>query len=241
MSEHTIRHEGDRCIMVSLGQVIDESTGLKCLALADQLRALNLAGVQDIVASYVSVAVHYTPDPALGNDPAGAIKEAIHNTLTTLSDQSLTQLSGQVVRLPICYGGAHGPDLEEAATMAGLSPEAFIQAHHAQPLRVFSLGFAPGQPYIGVHDERFAIPRRAIPRTAVPPGSLGVANRQSTLYPNVLPGGWMIIGATPVPLFDAHASEPSRLNPGDTVYFEPISEAEFDAIRRANPTRESRS
>jgi KipI family sensor histidine kinase inhibitor len=93
------------------------------------------------------------------------------------------------------------------------------------------IGFAPGHPYIGIHDERFNLPRREVPRTSLPAGSLGVANRQSTIYPNVLPGGWHIIGATPLRLFDAEAQQPTLLMPGDEIEFIPIDAAQFDALK----------
>ena len=98
---------------------------------------------------------------------------------------------------------------------------------------VFTLGFAPGLPYIGVHDQIFAIPRRDTPRTAVPAGSVAVANRQSTIYPNLLPGGWHILGATPLTMFDVRQSNPSRLMPGDIVKFISISDTQFDEMALA--------
>ena len=232
--EPRIRQQGDRCLIIDLGDRIDEEIGLRCLALAQNLRERAIDGVLDIVPSFIAVAVYYEPRKSLGKDPARSLQLLILQALEELGSQgpSASQaLQTRTVVIPLCYGGHHGPDLEEVAKRMGMSPEAVIQAHHEQPSRVYMLGFAPGHPYIGIHDERFAVPRREVPRTAVPAGSLGIANRQSTIYPNRLPGGWHIIGATPLTLFNPAAVCPTLLRPGDEVRFEPISVEKFDQIR----------
>ena len=232
--EPRIRQQGDRCLIIDLGDQINEEVGLRCLALAQKLRDCAIDGVLDIVPSFIAVAVYYEPVQSLGKDPAHALQQLILQLLQEIGSDSLKAseaLQSRSVVIPLCYGGLHGPDLDEVAQRMGISPEAVIEAHHEQPSRVYMLGFAPGHPYIGIHDERFAIPRRDVPRTAVPAGSLGIANRQSTIYPNRLPGGWHIIGATPLTLFDPAAASPTLLQPGDEVRFEPISAEQFDQIR----------
>ncbi|WP_154586714.1 5-oxoprolinase subunit PxpB, partial [Bordetella pertussis] len=137
------------------------------------------------------------------------------------------------MEIPVCYGGEHGPDLEEAARAAGLTPEALVALHGAPGSMVYMLGFAPGHSYIGVHDARLDLPRRATPRTAVPAGSVAIANRQTVIYPARLPGGWNIIGATPLNLFDPGREPAALLQPGDRIRFVPIDAAEFDRLREA--------
>lgn len=228
------RHQGDRCLTVDLGERIDESTGLRCLALAARLRSEEIDGVLDVVASFVSVTVYFEPSAGLGKDPAALLQQKILAHISAIGAQGedgLSRIQGRHIVIPVCYGGEHGPDLMDVASAMGLSAQAVIDAHAAEPLRVFLLGFAPGHPYIGIHDERFAIPRRDTPRTAVPAGSVGIANQQSTIYPNRLPGGWHIIGATPLRLFNPDAESPTLLQPGDEVRFEPINSAQFDVIR----------
>lgn len=232
-SKPRIRQQGDRCLIIDLGDKIEEAVGLRCLALAQQLRNRAVSGVLDIVPSFTAVAVYYDPGPSLGRDPAATIEKLLVSELQSMGSASddASLIQSRTIAIPVCYGGTHGPDLADIAHRMGLSEREVIEAHHQQPCRVYMLGFAPGHPYIGIHDERFAIGRRDVPRTAVPAGSLGIANRQSTIYPNRLPGGWHIIGATPLTLFNPASPSPSLLRPGDEIRFEPISCEEFDTIR----------
>jgi KipI family sensor histidine kinase inhibitor len=136
----------------------------------------------------------------------------------------------RTIDIPVCYGGEHGPDLSDVAKITGLTEQQVIQMHSAPGSMVFMLGFAPGHPYIGIHDPLFALPRRDVPRTVVPAGSVAIANRQSTIYPTRLPGGWHILGATPLKLFDLARPQPTLLLPGDQIRFIPISPEEFDRL-----------
>lgn len=224
-----IRAQGDRCLMIDLGDRIDQTVGLRCLALAQQLRQAQVPGIVDIVPSFTAVAIYFEPDSAIGDDPIGYLSELVHELLERLDPE--VALVSRRIEIPVCYGGEHGPDLIDVANRLGQTPAQVIQAHHSQLCRVYMIGFAPGHPYIGIHDEQFNLPRREVPRTALPAGSLGVANRQSTIYPNVLPGGWHIIGATPLRLFDATAQEPTLLKPGDEIKFVPISAQQYEQIK----------
>ena len=225
--------QGDRCLIISFGERIDAGIGRTCLAAARKLRDARLPGVTDVVPSFVAVAVHYRPG-GQGQGP----------TYATLSEHIQALLAGGIpagdaagreVDIPVCYGGEHGPDLLEVARAAHLSPEAIIQLHSEPRSMVFMLGFAPGHAYLGVHDEKLNIPRRPSPRTAVPPGAVAIANRQTVIYPNRLPGGWNIIGATPLVMFDPAREPAALLQPGDTVRFVPIAPDEFDRIRGSQP------
>lgn len=214
--------------MVYFGDRIDTQVGRLCLAAANLLRQANLPGVVDVVPSFIALAVHYQPTGAHGPDYAtlAAQVEQILGQDITLDEQSARD-----VEIPVCYGGEYGPDLDDVARHAGLSPDEVIALHTQPGNLVFMLGFAPGAPYIGVHDERLNIPRRASPRTAVPAGSVAVANRQSVLYPSRSPGGWNIIGATPLALFDPAGTPPTLLQPGDRVRFVSIDRATFAQLR----------
>lgn len=228
-----IQPQGDRCLIITFGDRIDASVGRTCLAAARTLRDAQLAGVTDVVPSFVAVAVHYRPD-GLGNGPTHASLTARINAL--LADGiPVDALAGREIELPVCYGGEHGPDLPDVARTAGVSPDDIIALHSGPRSMVFMLGFAPGHPYLGLHDDKLNIPRRPSPRTVVPIGSVAIANRQTVIYPNRLPGGWNIIGATPMTLFDPGRDPASLLQPGDSVRFVPISPAEFDRLRKAQP------
>ncbi len=222
--------QGDRCLIVSFGDRIDASIGRTCLAAAARLREARLPGVTDVVPSFVAVAVHYRPD-ARGNPSYAQLAERIGQLLE--AGISVDASGGREVDIPVCYGGEHGPDLDDVARAAGLTPEDVIALHSQPRSMVFMLGFAPGHAYLGVHDEKLNIPRRPSPRTAVPMGAVAVANRQTVIYPNRLPGGWNIIGATPLTMFDPAREPAALLQPGDSVRFVPIGPDEFDRIREA--------
>ena len=215
--------------MIYFGDQVDMTVGRLCLAAADLLRRANLPGVTDVVPAFVTLAIHYQPTGQQGPRYAELVAE-VERVLS--QGIALETLSGREVDIPVCYGGKHGPDLHEVARHAGMSVNDVIALHTQPGNLVFMLGFAPGLPYIGVHDERLDIPRRASPRTAVPPGSVAVANRQSVLYPSRLPGGWHIIGATPLSLFDPTQTPSTLLQPGDRVRFVAITQAEFEHLRQ---------
>ncbi|MEI2416251.1 5-oxoprolinase subunit PxpB [Orrella sp. JC864] len=224
-----IRAQGDRCLVVSFGQAIDPAVGERCLALSALLRKARLPGVIDVVPSFAAVAVHYAPLP----DGSGPTFEALSAQLQALlaGDLDAAPARGRVLEIPVCYGGEHGPDLQAVAQAQGLAPEQIVAAHSGEPCRVYMLGFAPGHPYIGLHGPALDVPRRTDPRTEVPAGSVAIANRQTVIYPSKLPGGWNILGATPLPMFDPRRDPPALLAPGDTVRFVPISEARFRQLR----------
>jgi inhibitor of KinA len=131
------------------------------------------------------------------------------------------------VEIPVCHAPGFAPDLDEVARATGLSAEAVIAAHLASPHRVLLLGFSPGTPYLGGLDPRLAVPRRPSPRTRVEAGSVGIANGQCVIYPRATPGGWRLIGRTPLQLFDAHRDPPALLRAGDRVRFVAIGEERF--------------
>lgn len=225
--------QGDRCLIISFGDRIDASVGRTCLAAARKLRDARLPGVTDVVPSFVAVAVHYRPD---GMNPGPTCKNLTARIGELLAGGVAAGDSGErQIDIPVCYGGIHGPDLADVALTAGLTPDDVIALHCQPRSMVFMLGFAPGHAYLGIHDEKLNIPRRSSPRTAVPAGAVAIANRQTVIYPNRLPGGWNIIGATPLTLFNPGREPASLLQPGDSVRFVPVTPQEFDRIRDAQP------
>ncbi|AHV93344.1 allophanate hydrolase [Bordetella holmesii] len=227
-----IQPQGDRCLLVILGDTIAEATGRLCLGLARQIRLARWPGVVDVVPSFTTVAVHYRPVPQGGlrfAELADRVRELLAQDI--VAD---TRVSREV-DVPVCYGGKHGPDLAQAAQSCGLTEQELIALHGQAGSMVYMLGFAPGHSYIGVHDERLNLPRRDSPRTEVPAGSVAIANRQTVIYPNRLPGGWSIIGATPLVMFDPAREPASLLQPGDRIRFVPIDEVTFDRLRAEQP------
>jgi inhibitor of KinA len=229
-----LRAQGDRCLSIDLLAPYDAATGGACLRIAAALREARLAGVTDIIPSFTSVALLFgrglPPDSPLTAEAGGLER------LTTLIEAAMagTSIAQREVEIPVCYGGEHGPDLEDVAAAAGLAPEELVRRHGLPGATVIMLGFAPGQPYIGLHDPAFQVPRRQVPRTRVPAGSVGIANRQTAIYPNASPGGWHIIGRTPLRLFDADRESPTLLLPGDRVRFRAIDEATLERLLEAD-------
>jgi|AntAceMinimDraft_1070359.scaffolds.fasta_scaffold02336_9 KipI family sensor histidine kinase inhibitor len=221
----TIRAEGDRCLIIELGDAIDERIGLRSRQLAREIERANWLGVVDVIATFAAVAVYFVP-------PVDSLKTKIHNLAQTLTDDAISDV--RRVTIPICYDAQFGLDLEHVAAHAGLSVPDLIQAHQRTVCRVFMLGFSPGLPYLGLFDERFNLPRLKSPRTRVAGGTIGVANRQAVIYPSTLPGGWNLVGATPLPLFDPYAPEPSLLMPGDEVRFEAITLEAYNDYRASS-------
>lgn len=230
--EPVIEPEGDRCLILRYGTVLDTEISSLCLLTAQQIEQAGLVGVQDVIPSFTTVAVHYEPS-AFNGQPYKTLCAAI--TALLRSGNALKSFKGRTIRVPVCYDTEFAMDLDYVADTCKLTRQQVIDLHTGDHVSVFALGFAPGLPYIGVHNEKFNLPRRATPRTAVPGGSVAIANRQSVIYPNTSPGGWHVIGAMPHPLFDPKKTPSTFLLPGDTVRFTAISRREFDEFKRVGP------
>lgn len=224
---------GDRCLLIQLGDTIDDATHRLVRAVSDRLGARPPAGLIELVPAFASVAVHYEPAAVLPNEigtsdgqmPYERFSEAVRAALVDLDPAVVPE--PRRVEIPVCYGGAYGPDLEEVARQHGLSPDDVVRLHSEATYRVYMLGFAPGFAYLGGLPGAIATPRRAEPRTSVPAGTVGIGGTQTGVYPLVTPGGWQLIGRTPLTLFDATREPPTLLAAGDTVLFRPIAPGEF--------------
>lgn len=222
---------GDRCITVNFGVSASLEVNRRANGFARHLRSLALPFVTDIVPTVLGVGVHYAPgrvEHAPAESPLAAVMarlQQVHDGWT-YTPQAQTRL----VEIPVCYGGEHGPDLAEVAQRAGLDEDEIVRQHSAQTGQVLMLGFAPGHPYLGEWGQAFRLPRRSTPRTQVAAGSVAVANGQTVIYPYALPGGWNLIGRTPLALFVPERSPPCLLEPGDGVRFVPITAGDFDAL-----------
>jgi inhibitor of KinA len=226
-----IAPQGDCCLMVEFGQKVDRETNLRARALAQYLLEHPLPGVLDVVPAFTTVAVHYRPeafaDPAGSGSPYERLSDRVERILQAGVERAAPVF--RTVEIPVCYGGEFGPDLEEVARARKLAPEEVIALHAQSPHVVYMLGFAPGFPYIAGLDERLAVPRRATPRLKIPLGTIAIAGNQSVVYSIETPGGWNLIGRTPLRVFTPEADPPSLLRAGDAVRFVPITRAEYDA------------
>jgi KipI family sensor histidine kinase inhibitor len=224
-------HSGESLVIVKVCEHDPGCANRIARAFAAQIASANLTFVRDIVPAMTAVAVHYVPS-LVSTEETGKLPHWVVAKLLSELLQNVTigkQAQPRVFDIPVCYGGEHGPDLDQVAATCGLSAADVISLHGESVVDVMMIGFAPGHPYIGMLDERLAVPRRVTPRPAVPQGSIGLANRQSVIYPVMLPSGWNLIGRTPLQMFDPERTEPCLLRAGDQVRFVPISREEFDA------------
>lgn len=227
-----IMPQGDRCLLLIFGDQINTKIGHQCAAAAHALRAANIKGISDIIPTFNSVALHYQPRLFGASTTFRHLAGEIDKVLKKALIQDASPGVERQIDIPVCYGGAYGPDLAHVAQHCKLPEAEVIRLHSQGTAYVFMLGFAPGAPYIGIHDPKLTIGRRSTPRTDVPAGSVAIANLQTMIYPNLSPGGWHIIGATPLTLFNPDQDPATLLAPGDTVRFVPISQQEFLATRQ---------
>ncbi|MGQ0578357.1 MAG: 5-oxoprolinase subunit PxpB [Betaproteobacteria bacterium] len=220
---------GDRALVIEFGDRLDPGLSARIAAAAQSLRASALPGVLDIVPAYTTLALHY--DPAIigaGDAPNEVLIEQIKKWLS--AQDEVEPPPGRLVEIPVCYGGELGEDLDEVSRRHELTAGEFATIHASTDYRVYLLGFVPGFAYLGNLDSRIATPRRDTPRPRVPAGSVAIGGDQTGVYPLDTPGGWHLIGRTPVRMFTPEAEPPCLLGAGDRVRFVPISRAEFDSM-----------
>jgi inhibitor of KinA len=213
---------GDSALLVEFEERIDPAVNARAIALADAVQAAGLAGVRDVVPTFRSVAVYFDPVHTNGAALLACIERHAQAPSAPVTE------SREPIRIPVCYGGDVGPDLADVAAFAGMSEDEVVVAHTSPAYRVFMLGFVPGFAYLGIVDERIAIPRLTTPRVRVPAGSVGIAGVQTGIYPAETPGGWRLIGRTPIKPFEPDRADPFLMKAGDTVQFYPIDRGEYD-------------
>jgi inhibitor of KinA len=222
---------GDRAVLITLGDTIDEATHRRVRAVTARIDAEPPVGFVDRVPAFASVVLHYEPllvsDDAAGRSPHDAIVAALQRLLADVRDDALPP--PRTVDIPVCYGGELGPDLDDVARQHGVSAQEVIDIHADGDYLVYMVGFMPGFAYLGGLSSRIATPRRQTPRMAVPAGSVGIGGEQTGVYPLVSPGGWNLIGRTPRRIFDIDRIESALLVTGDRVRFHAISLDEFRA------------
>jgi inhibitor of KinA len=216
---------GDAALIVEFEERIDVAVNARTIACAEAIQTADVKGVRDVVPTYRSVAVYFDP---LHTDYAALVACLEREAGRPAAPPSVDRVPLQI---PVCYGCELGPDLAAVAAFARLTDDEVVQAHARQTYRVFMLGFVPGFAYLGVVDPRIAMPRHATPRVRVPSGSVGIAGSQTGVYSGDTPGGWQLIGRTPVKPFDPDRPEPFLMKAGDAVQFVPIDRAEYDRWR----------
>jgi inhibitor of KinA len=223
---------GDRALIVELARRIGDEAPSRIHQVCSWLSDARLPGITELVPAATTVTVFYD---AIALKESGAPKRDLAGWLASRLAERLALLPGAIalpperlIEIPVCYGGDFGPDLESIATRANRSPEEVVAIHSETEYVVLQLGFAPGFPYLHGLPEALSFPRRETPRTRVPAGSVAIANSQSCVYPSEIPGGWHVLGRTPLRLFRPDREPPTLLQPGDRVKFQPISPEEFE-------------
>lgn len=212
---------GDRSLLVEVGDEISPDVNRRVRKLFIILTENPTEGILETVPAYRSLLIIYDP---LELDVA-ALQRRIEDLQKKI--QRIQIPEPKIMEIPVMYGSDYGPDLEWVAQYHKMSIEEVIQLHTGTVYQVYMLGFTPGFPYMGELPERLSTPRRETPRTVIPEGSVAIAQRQTGIYPVVSPGGWHILGRTPLRLFSPTQSPPTLLEMGDTVRFFSVTEKEF--------------
>lgn len=218
------RIAGDRGLLVEYGDVIDPAVNSKVRSMAMVMEQDSPAGISEVIPTYRSLLIVY--DPAITN-PA-KLKKALKTREARLDEIMIPP--PQIVEIPVCYGGEFGPDIAYVAESHNLTVEEVIELHCQPQYLIYMVGFTPGFPFLGGLCEKLHTPRLETPRTFVPEGSVGIANNQTGIYPVASPGGWQLIGRTPVKLFAPGRRNPFLYQAGDRIKFSPISSEEFARI-----------
>ena len=224
MSYPQIKITGDTSVAVVFGNEISTDINTRIRAFDEALAEEQIDGVYETVPTYCSLTIHYAPEKIRYE----ALKEKLEALLAV--SHKAQKLNTIVMEIPVVYGGEYGPDLETVAAHNGMSTEDVIRIHSGAEYLIYMLGFTPGFSYMGGMDESIATPRLKTPRVLIPAGSVGIAGKQTGIYPIDSPGGWQLIGRTPVKLYDAHRDTPILLDAGLHVKFIPIDEAEYKRI-----------
>jgi len=224
---------GDHALTIEWGNAIDVTVNKTVMALFALLKEANVTGIKDVIPAYNTVTVVYDMPFLKKQVATTTVYEWMSRQVGKCIDNAKTdtEKAARLVRIPVCYDLSLAPDLSSLAAEHSISTDEVIKLHTGKYYRVYMIGFMPGFAYMGSVDEKIITARRSNPRTLVPAGSVGIAGEQTGIYPFDSPGGWQLIGQTPVKMFDAQKEEPCYLQPGDEVQFYSITTEEFQNIQ----------
>ena len=215
---------GDSSVFVEFGNSISPDINAKIRNMVRAIEAAEIQGISELVPTYRSIQVLYDPIKIGYDDLIGRLKELE----SSISEGTAGDY--RIVEIPTLYGGEYGPDLEFVAEHNGITADEVVKIHTSTDYLLYMLGFTPGFSYLGGMSEKIATPRLKTPRTKIPAGSAGIAGAQTGIYPIDSPGGWQLIGRTPVKIYDPYREEPVLLSAGDYIRFTSISEKEYNEI-----------
>jgi inhibitor of KinA len=220
-----IRQFAENALTIYMGDEIDEKINRKLVALRHHIEGMEGDGINEIVLSYTSLIIYFD----IFRTDAGTLEAMMES----IDEAALLEeeIEYRVIEIPVCYGGEYGPDIGNFEEN-GLSEQEVIDMHADKEYLVYMLGFMPGFPYLGGLDEKLHKPRLETPRVRIPAGSVGIGGRQTGMYPFESPGGWNLLGRTPVPLFDPGREETILYAAGDRIIYRPIDEDDYKRIEK---------
>ena len=217
----------DQSLLIYFGRQITFDAHERVRKFLQLLASEPVAGVRNLHPAYCSVLIKFDPLKRQHED----LEKTLQKYLARLDDVTLAE--PRQVEIPVCYGGEYGPDLKDVSAMHAMTPEQVVELHSSANYLVYFLGFVPGFAYLGELPKALVTPRLPTPRRTVPPGSVGIAGNQTGVYPVATPGGWRLLGRTPISMFRPEQNGLSLLSIGDRVRFSPISPKQFAALERA--------
>lgn len=226
MKKAKILTAGDSALLIEFEQKIEPEINAQITAFVHLLKEQHIEGVTDLIPAFASLLINYDPRVIGYKDLKARIEELLKIEVSEEASEA------RVFEIPVCYGGEYGPDIANIAENAGLSEQEVIDIHCSKDYLIYMLGFLPGFVYLGGLDERIHTPRLANPRISIPAGSVGIAASQTGIYPLNSPGGWQLLGMTPVKTYDPERETPILVEAGDYIRFVPVTEEEFLKIKK---------
>lgn len=225
MQKAKILTAGDSSLLIQFDSIIDPAVNARIAATVQLMREQQIEGVVDIIPAFCSLLINYDPR-VISYDEMKTRMEKILSVEVAAGERRK-----KIYEIPVCYGGEYGPDLNTIAEHAGLTPVEVIDIHTSADYLIYMLGFLPGFTYLGGLDERIHTPRLANPRVRIPAGSVGIGGSQTGIYPMDSPGGWQLMGMTPVKTYDPNREIPILVEAGDYIRFVAVDEQEYEKIR----------
>ena len=226
MKKAKILTVGDSSVLIEFGKEISPAINARIATMVKLLKVQQIEGIIDMIPSFCALLINYDSRVI----SYSKLKKRLENVLKL--DAESESVATRVFEIPVCYGGKYGPDMTNLEEHSGLSEKEIIQIHSGSDYLIYMLGFLPGFPYLGGLDERIHIPRLASPRIKIPAGSVGIGGAQTGIYPLDSPGGWQLLGQTPVKTYDPERETPILFEAGDYIRFVPVSEKEFLEIEK---------
>ena len=226
MKKAKILTAGDSALLIEFEQKIAPEINAQITAFVHLLKEQHIEGATDLIPAFASLLINYDPRVIGYKDLKARIEELLKIEVSEEAGEA------RVFEIPVCYGGEYGPDIANIAENAGISEQEVIDIHCSKDYLIYMLGFLPGFVYLGGLDERIHTPRLANPRISIPAGSVGIAASQTGIYPLNSPGGWQLLGMTPVKTYDPERETPILVEAGDYIRFVPVTEEEFLKIKK---------